>query len=159
MMPVPEPPRDIEAQLEAALDVDHPKSACFCVPADCYLIPASIDAYVVRRPEGTLVTLHRRLAQAFERSADDMTMAWVLGYPESKPVVVGRCGGQHVTRARAVQARDADGAVITEAYASPFGFLETCMAMQSHVPEGGQLAILLPYESISRRVAMRWVQR
>lgn len=159
MTPVPEPPRDIEAQLRATIDVDHPKRACFCVPADQHLIPSSIDAHVVQRAEGTLVTLHRRLAEAFQRSADDTTMAWLLGYPESKPVVVERCGGQHVTRARAVQARDADGAVITEAYASPFGFLETCMAMQSHVPEGGQLAILLPFESISRRVAMRWVQR
>jgi hypothetical protein len=71
MLLVPEPPRDIEAQLLAAIDVDHPKRACFCVPADQYLIPPSIDAYVVRRPEGSLVTLHKRLAEAFERSADD----------------------------------------------------------------------------------------
>jgi hypothetical protein len=60
MLLVPEPPRDIEAQLLAAIDVDHPKRACFCVPADQYLIPPSIDAYVVRRPEGSLVTLHKR---------------------------------------------------------------------------------------------------
>jgi hypothetical protein len=121
MLLVPEPPRDIEAQLLAAIDVDHPKRACFCVPADQYLIPPSIDAYVVRRPEGSLVTLHKRLAEAFERSADDTTMAWILGYPEPKPVIAD--------------------------------------AIESHVPEGGQLVILLPITAISRRVAMRWVQR
>jgi hypothetical protein len=117
MLLVPEPPRDIEAQLLAAIDVDHPKRACFCVPADQYLIPPSIDAYVVRRPEGS------------------------------------------ASRARVVQARDAEGNVITEATASPWGFLETCDALESHVPEGGQLVILLPITAISRRVAMRWVQR
>ena len=159
MTPIPEPPRDIEAQLRACLDVDHPKRACYCVPEDAHLIPPSIDAYVVARPEGTLVTLHKRLAEAYQRAADDTTMAWVLGYPESKPVIVERCGGQYITRARAVQARDADGAVITEAYCSPWGLLETCDELVCHVPYGGQLAILLPFESISRRVAMRWVQR
>jgi hypothetical protein len=156
---VPEPPRDIEAQLLAAIDVDHPKRACFCVPADQYLIPPSIDAYVTRRPEGTLVTLHKRLAEAFERSADDTTMAWILGYPEPKPVIAERCQGMDASRARVVQARDAEGNVITEATASPWGFLETCDALESHVPEDGQLVIMLPITAISRRVAMRWVQR
>ena len=159
MMPVPEPPRDIEAQLRAALDVDHPKPACFCVPLDQHLIPSTIDAFVVERPEGTLVTLHRRLAEAFKKSADDTTMAWVLGYPEAKPVVAERCCGDHVNRARAVQARDPDGCVITEAFASPAGFLETCAEIARHVPDGGELAILMPIMAISRRVALRWVQR
>jgi hypothetical protein len=159
MMPVPEPRHDIEAQLLAAIDPDHPKQACFCVQADAFLIPPAIDAYRVHRPEGVLVTLHKRFAEAFERSADDTTMAWILGYPESKDVVVQRCHGDHVNRARAVQARDDEGCVITEAYCSPTGFLETCEAMQRHVPDGGELVVLAPIMSISRRVAMRWCQR
>ena len=159
MLPVPEPPRDIEAQLRAALDPDHPKRACFCVPLDQHLVPPSLDAYIVRRPEGTLVTLYKRLAEAFERAADDTTMAWLLGYPEPKPIVMERCGGQDAVRARVVQARDCEGSVVTEAYTSPWGFLETCVEMERHVPDGGELAILMPIMAISRRVAMRWVQR
>jgi len=159
MIPVPEPPRDIEAQLLATVDSDHPKRACFCVPLDQHLIPPSIDAYVVRRPEGTLVTLHRQLADAFKQAADDTTLAWLLGYPEAKPVIAKRCNGMDLNRMRVVQARDAEGNVITEAGASPWGFLETCDALAAHVPEGGQLAVLLPVMSITRRVALRWAQR
>jgi hypothetical protein len=159
MMPVPEPAGDIEAQLRATLDVDHPKRCCFCVPADAHLIPRTIDAYIVERPEGTLVTLHKQLADAFERSADDITMAWLLGYPEPKPTVVERCHGRPVTLARAVQARDAEEHVVTEAFASPLGFLMTCGVLKQHVPGDGRLVILSPVLAIMRRVAMRWVER
>jgi hypothetical protein len=159
MMPVPEPAGDIEAQLMATLDPDHPKRACFCVPQDAHLIPPTLDAYIVGRPEGTLVTLHKQLADAFQRSADDVTMAWLLSYPEDKATVVARCHGRPAIEARAVQARDADEHVITEAFASPVGFLMTCAAIERHVPEGGRLVILSPVAAITRRVAMRWVER
>lgn len=159
MMPVPEPAGDIEAQLLAALDPDHPKRACFCVPQDAHIVPRSLDAYIIDRPEGTLVTLHKQLAEAFERSADDVTMAWLLGYPEDKMTVVERCHGRPAIEARAVQARDESEHVVTEAFCSPLGFLMTVAAIERHVPEGGRLVVLDPVLAITRRVAMRWVER
>jgi hypothetical protein len=159
IMLVPEPAGDIEAQLRATLDPDHPKAACFCVPADAHIVPRTLDAYILDRPEGTLVTLHKRFADAFERSADDVTMAWLLGYPESKAIALKRCSGPPVIAPRVVQARDADEHVVSEALTSPLWFLETVKAIERHVPDGGRLVVLRPSMAITRRIAMRWVER
>ena len=159
MFPVPEPAGDIHAQIAAVLDARHPKVACFVVPKnlpDLPRLPAGLR--VVTRREGTLVTTRAALAELFEGSAeDDFTMARILGYPEPKDVVVSRCRGLPAVNARAVQARDQHGRVITEAFASPFGFLAAVEAMREHVPAGGELAVLSPILAISRRVALRWV--
>jgi hypothetical protein len=159
MMPVvSEPAGDIAAQLRATLDPGHPKRACFCVPADAHVIPRTLAAYIVDRPEGTLVTLQKQLADAFEHSADDVTLAWILGYPEPKPTVFLRCCSRPEIRARVVQARDADNHVVSEAIASPVGFWETVEVIERHVPRNGCLVIVSPRMAIMRRVAMRWVE-
>jgi hypothetical protein len=159
MFPVPEPSGDIHAQLRAVLDARHPKVACFVVPKnlpDLPHLPAGLR--VVTRKEGTLVTTRANFAGLFEAHADDdEVMARILGYPEDKALVVSRCRGLPAVNARAVQARDRDGHVVTEAFASPLGFLAAVEAMGEHVPAGGSLAVLSPVLAISRRVALRWV--
>lgn len=161
MTPVPEPPGDIRAQLAAVLDPQHAKQACFLVPEDAesLTIPeVGIDGLmVVRRTEGVLVTTDPVRAKMFERSAADDTMAAILGYPESKDVTGQRCPRPVSQRARAVQARDEAGHVVTEAFCSPVAFLPTCAEMQRHVPAGGRLVILSPTAAIARRVALRWI--
>lgn len=160
MTPVPEPPGDIRAQLEAVLDPQHAKRACFLVPEDAAHLKLPEEGWgviVVERAEGTLVTLDPEVAELFEHSADESTMALILGYPESKDVTVQRCPRPVSERARAVQARTGTGHVVTEAFSSPVAFLPTVAAMQRHVPPGGQLVVLSPTAAIARRVAMRWI--
>lgn len=167
MTPVPEPAGDIRAQLAAALNPGHPKRAAFLVPRDAEGLNApefrAAGVSVTERPEGVLVTLDDMLAAAFAAAPEgdgfDVVMAQILGYPEDKATVVSRCGGRPTTVARAVQARDADGHVVQEAYASPLGLLETCAAVQQHIPPGGRLEILPPLLAMSRRVAMRLVEQ
>jgi hypothetical protein len=85
-------------------------------------------------------------------------MAEILGLAEDKSMMAQRCGGKPELHARAVQARDAAGHVVTETFTSPLGFLATCDAMQAHVPAGGQLVAIGAVLAISRRVAMRFVE-
>lgn len=144
MTPIPEPAADLLAQLAAVLSPTHPKRAMLIVP--------SSGVYVRTRPEGTLITTDKTLADHFGHAADDVTMAAILGYPEHKADVVKNCGGEPL-RAVAVQARDANGNVITEAFASPVGLEQTVNALQPHVPEGGMLMILSPLDAIARRFA------
>lgn len=159
MTPVPEPPGDIRAQLAAVLDPEHPKRACFMVPADAAnltLPEGGIAGFIVaERAEGVLLTVDRHRAEMFKASADDANMAAILGYPESKDVTAQRCPRPVSERARAVQARDPAGHVVTEAFCSPVAFLATCAEMARHVPAGGRLVILSPTASIARRIALR----
>lgn len=161
MTPVPEPPGDIRAQLAAVLDPQHAKQACFLVPEDArgLSIPeAGIDGLiVVRRVEGVLVTTSTVRAGMFRAGCDEPTMAAILDYPEPKTVTAERCPKPVSQRARAVQARDGAGHVVTEAFCSPLAFLPTCAEMQRHVPAGGRLVILSPTAAIARRVALRWI--
>jgi hypothetical protein len=165
--PVPEPAGDVRAQLAAALAPYGPKRAAFLVPRDAQgLDPAEFrnaGVYVAEREEGMLVTLEQSLAEAFNDAPEgddfDRVMAEILGYPEDKHTVVSRCRGKPATVARAVQARDAEGHVVQEAFCSPLGLLETCAAVQQHVPPGGSLEILPPILAMSRRVAMRLVEQ
>lgn len=158
MTPIPEPPRDIRAQIDAVLDPSHPKRAIFMVPADAKFLPYVYDAHIVERPEGTLLTTDAELAALFAASADDRTMATILGYPEAKPDVVERCGGNPALIARAVQARDAAGNVITETFTSPPGLKRAVEALREHAPPGGELVVLTPIAAIARRVALRYRQ-
>src|SRR5580765_4928 len=162
MQPVAEPAGDIRAQLAAVMDPQHPKLACFVVPEDKYLVPLVLNAFIETRSEGTLVTTNEDLANSFrcapeEPSAFDRIMADILGYPEDKALVVSRCRGAPAANARAVQARDAVGHVVTETFASPIGLLDACAEMARHVPPGGELVILGSISAIARRIAMRWL--
>ena len=155
MTPIPEPMADIQAQVAAMLAPEHPKKAVLIVPGND--VP-SLDAAVIRveSENGTLLTRDPVRAAAFaDGHGHDATMAWILGYPEDKAAVVAACGGEHVRLARAVQARDASGNVITEAFTSPGGFYQTCRAIGEHVPDGGELVVLTPIEAIVRRLTVR----
>jgi hypothetical protein len=160
MIPTPEPAGDIKAQLVAVLDPDHPKRACFLVPEDITQIPYGLNAIVVARAEGVLVTQDQACADAFSlafNQADyfDRTMAEILGYPEAKPDVVAACDGQPFNRAHAVQARDQDGHVVTEACCSPGRLEETQEVLKPHVPTGGKLVVVTPLEALARRILLR----
>jgi hypothetical protein len=78
----------------------------------------------------------------------DDDLALLLGYPESKADVFSRGGGV------VVQARDADGHIITEAYASGQRLAETVAALSRHVPLAGRLAVVWPADALARRVAL-----
>ncbi len=159
MTPIPEPMADVRAQVAAMLDPTHPKKAALVVPGN--EVPAVLaDVIRVDRPSGTLLTLDPVRAAAFADGHDhDATMAWILGYPEDKGSVVAACGGDPVRTARAIQARDADGNVVTEAFTSPTWFDRTYQAIGEHVPAGGHLVVLTPTQAIGRRVVLRLVER
>lgn len=82
-------------------------------------------------------------------------MAEVLGYPEAKPDVVAGCEGRPIASAKAVQARNKDGWVITEAFTSPKWLGITQAELQKHVPKGGAIVVLTPIEAIGRRLLLR----
>lgn len=150
MTPVPEPAGDLRAQLAAVLDPSHPKAAMLVVPGN--VVPAVPgDVCVITRPQGTLITRDLALAHDFIwGKTSEADMAQLLGYPEHKDAVVMACGGD-LSLARAVQARDAEGNVVTEAFASPAGFERTKTAIATHVPPGGSLVVLTPAAAILRR--------
>lgn len=160
MTPVPEPAADLVAQLAAVVDPEHPKRAMLVVPGNA--VPAELPdhVYVCARVEGTLITGSAIIASLFDHvptmngALDDASMASILGYPEDKSEVIQNCAGD-LTRALAVQARDAAGNVVTEAFASPPGLFRTATALTGHVPSGGYLVTLTPAASITRRLALR----
>ncbi|HWF77326.1 MAG TPA: hypothetical protein VN694_09135, partial [Caulobacteraceae bacterium] len=78
----------------------------------------------------------------------DDDLAVLLGYPETKADVFARGGGL------VVQARDADGHVITEAYASSQRLAETVAALRAHVPLLGRLQVMTPADALARRVSV-----
>ena len=159
MVPVPESAGDIRAQLAAVMDPHHPKRACLVMPEDHGQIPYVLNAHYATRPEGTLVTTFAPAALMFEAAeageAFDRTMAVLLGIPEDKHSVAQRCDGRPELYSRSVQARDAEGNVISEAFASPQGLHATVVALEGHVPPDGALVIMKPVDAISRRIATR----
>jgi len=148
---IPEPESDIDAQLKALQDPAHPKVAVFLAPGnevgDRRIGP---DVEVVRRREGTLLTTDPKRADYFETRPmiTDDDLAVLLGYPETKADVFARGGGL------VVQARDADGHVITEAYASGQRLAETVAALRAHVPLPGRLQVMTPADALARRVSV-----
>jgi hypothetical protein len=154
LFPTAEPPGDIQAQIAAVIDADRPKRAAFLVHADRAQIPYCIRAEIIERDEGTLITTFEPAADLFKQAgtaADefDTAMAIILGIPEQK------CRGRTELYARAVQARDGDGNVVQEAFASPAGLHETVIALEAHVPAGGILVIMPPVAAIQRRIDLR----
>jgi hypothetical protein len=146
-----EPDGDIDAQLKALHDPSHPKAAVFLAPGnEIEDQPIGPGVEVVRRREGTLLTTDPKRAAHFKTRPmiTDDDLALLLGYPESKADVFGQGGGL------VVQARDADGHVITEAYASLQRLARTIAELRRHVPFAGRLVVLAPAEALARRVAL-----
>lgn len=150
-MPVPEPRRDVLAQVAALIDSDHPKAAVFLVPENRADIPA-LPEQVRRtdREEGTLLTADPARSALFEQRADDKAMAWILGYPEDKATVFAACGGNPYA-ARAVQAMDRNGDVVTEAFVSPDDVPRARQVLSPH----GDIRVLSAFEAIGRRLSLR----
>jgi hypothetical protein len=160
MFPTPEPAADIAAQIDAVMNPAHPKKAAFIVPADREQVRHCLNACVATRDEGTLVTTLEPAADAFlacdsDPDAFDNLMAVLLGIPEQKPLMVQNCRGRPELYARAVQARDSEGNVVQEAFASPAGLHETILALEAHVPHGGVLVVMKPADAIQRRIDLR----
>lgn len=154
MTPVPEPVCDINAQVAAMLDGGHPKRAVLVVPGNA--VPSVDVAFRIERAAGTLLTNDRARADAFvEGHADEGAMAWILGYPQDKTAIMVECGNNAMFLARAVQARDEQGSVVTEAFAAPSGLAMTQEVIGEHVPAGGGLMVLTPVDAIVRRVLLR----
>lgn len=144
----PEPKSDIDAQLRALTDPGHPKDSVFVARGNASALPpeAPPGVHMVRTPDGTLLTTDPEKATAFARGPrDDRLMARILGYPQPKDevlrdIAVGRPSS-------VIQARDADGNVISEAVASDRGREATRQALAQH----GQLVEMQTPEAIARR--------
>jgi hypothetical protein len=140
---LPEPRRDIAAQIAAMLDPDHPKDAVF-------IAAGNEDALsVVVRPEGVLLTTDQRKAAAFRAGVDDVGMARILGYPEAKLAAI--LGGDPCL----VQVRDRDGSVVQEAVSSAAKAAATADALAHYRPEGGSIIVLSPADAMRRRLTLR----
>lgn len=145
---IPEPERDIDAQLRALQDRQHPKVAVFLARGNRLgnrrIAPA---VRVLARAEGTLLTTDRKRAKFFATRPmiTDDDLAFLLGYPEAKADVIASGDGI------VVQAQDANGCVITEAFASSKRVSETIRALESHVPFCGRLKVLTLADALARR--------
>ena len=147
---IPEPEKDIDAQLRALQDRKHPKVAVFLARGNRIgdrRIASSVQ--VITRAEGTLLTTDKKRARYFASRPmiTDDDLAFLLGYPETKADVLASGDGI------VVQARDADGCVITEAFASRERVSETIRALESHVPFCGRVEVLTPSAALTRRIA------
>lgn len=159
MTPIPEPVFDLSAQIAAMLDPSNPKRAVYFSPGNGDAIPSPINPDMIwaRPGEGTLLTSDPECARQFHaHGPQDALMAWILGYPQDKGNVVAECQGApvHLT-ARSVQARNAAGAVVSEAFVSPMMLDEAQRQMERFVPPGGSLVVLMPVEAIQRRISLR----
>lgn len=157
--PYAEPKSDILAQLRAVADPAHPKRAMFAVPLNKPDLPPiqPLGLYVGEAAWGTLVTDDAARCWAFGwRPYSEALMAALLGYPEHKGAACAAAGRwRFLYRARIVQARDAEGNVITEALTSPLRLADTKRALAGH----GELVILNPVWAVARRVVRRWHER
>jgi hypothetical protein len=144
-----EPDCDITAQIGALCDPAHPKIAVYLCPENPAPYLDVPGVYRSERPEGVLFTTDKAKAQTFQSAnlSDDI-MAALLGYPETKAEVMA--SGLPV----AVQARNANGDVITEAAASIPRLSETVNKLSAHVPPGGSLSIVSVVDALARRIIL-----
>lgn len=146
---LPELETDIDAQLEALFDPDHPKRAVF-LARDNDLgqrkIPPHI--FVERRPEGTLLTNSPAIADIYKNleMVTDDDLAVILGYPESKTDVMRAEYGV------VVQAFDAKDRVVFEAAASPMGVNATVSSAIDQMPVGGRIEVTTIERALARRI-------
>lgn len=132
MRSIPEPARDIAAQMWALLDARSTRDAVYLAPGTPE--PAIADKgslHRVVRPEGTLITTNLAKARMFQRAGEvsDRTMQLLLGYPQSKADVL-RGGGIPVV----VQAIGPNGGVAYEAAASSKQLQRTVNAARDAAP-------------------------
>lgn len=145
---VPELERDIDAQLQALLDEDHPKTAVFLARGNDLgdrKLPRWI--FVEKRDEGTLITDCAATALFF-RTIDRVTdgdLAALLGYPEAKAEVLasGDCA--------VVQTMDKNGCVIFEVAATRRRLQEALDAAELQVPPGGHTHVTSAEAALLRR--------
>lgn len=114
MRTVPEPARNIDAQIRAMLHPESSKDAVFLAPGTPEPERRGVW-HRVERPEGVLLTTNAAKAGVFAgvKELNDHTLALLLDYPESKTDVL-RAGGHPVV----VQAVAPDGGIVYEAAAS-----------------------------------------
>lgn len=150
---VPEPWRDIVAQLRCLSDPAHPKKAVYL--ADATAAPATVNwlpsgTYASLNGKGIFVTTDFRLYQWFDHleAVTDEDLARALGYPESK----GEIADQH-EGVMAIQARDVNDCVVFEACCSDKGRNATIEAVKRQVPSGGRLVFTTLAAIIQRRLA------
>lgn len=133
MRSLPEPMRDVAAQVDAMLNPRSSKDAVFLSPGTPE--PASLPASVHRivRDEGVLLTTNDQKAWLFRSLSElaDGHMALLLDYPQSK-TEVERDGGEPVV----VQGIGRNGGVVYEAAASRGQLQRTARAAQAAVPDG-----------------------
>lgn len=145
----PELQCDIDAQISALLDTDHPKNCVFLCrdqPAPNWTLPDWI--FVERRPEGTLLTDSAHIA-AMYRTADwvtDELIAAILGYPEPKSLLIGR------NDVLVAQALDKNGCVVFEALCSKAGLDAALAAAAQQVPLNGCVHMTTPQDALARRI-------
>ncbi|WP_298800100.1 hypothetical protein [uncultured Devosia sp.] len=139
--------RDIEAQLRALMDEDHPKKAVFLAAGTELKWGLPVWVFVERREEGTLITVSAELAYIFKTmpKVTDGALAAMLGYPEAKADVLDSGGGA------VVQARDRDGNVIWEAFASYARMQLSIDAAARQVPAGGDVHVTTAELALQRR--------
>lgn len=147
---LPEPERDIDAQLRALIDPDHPKHAVFLARGNRLgqrTLPDGI--FVEERREGTLITDSATLALAFRQTEHitDAEIAFLLGYPEAKADVMQSDDGV------VVQALDKDGNVVMEAATSSLRLTLTKDAVEAQTPLGGRCIVTTPQAALARRIA------
>jgi hypothetical protein len=146
---IPELECDIDAQIAALLDPDHPKEAVFLARGNSLgnrKLPPWI--FVECRAEGTLLTNRAHVAASFQAAeplTDDL-LAAILGYPESKADLIGR-GDPLVA-----QALDAKGCVVFEAGCSKAGLDAALAAAAEQVPEGGCVHMTTVEDALGRRI-------
>lgn len=143
-----EPECDIDAQLRALVDEDHPKVAVFLAPENALGNRKLPDwLFVEKRAEGTLITTSATLAAHFQEldHLTDNHMAAILGYPETKGEVL-KTGDATV-----VQALDANGCVVFEAAASYQRLPLTVAAAKQQMPPGGKINVTTLFQALNRR--------
>jgi hypothetical protein len=126
----PEPVSDIQAQLAAVADPANPKTTMFVAKGTP--MPDTIPKGVrqATRPEGTLISTDAAKLNAFRKGKlTDEKLASLLDYPEPKSQV-------NPATAQAVQAKDAQGNVVTEAAVNPQTVPAAAEALAPHAPGG-----------------------
>ena len=146
---VPEPARDIEAQVRAAADPETPKDAVFIAAGNEEAIPAELPAGFQRvdRPEGSLLTDNPEKLRAFAEAphlTEDM-ISGLVGYTDTKAAAIA--SGDP----RLVQGRDAQGNVVHEQVTPPEGVPAAIEAAKQNVP-GGAAGEVNQVEAMARRL-------
>ena len=153
----PEPVSDVQAQMRALTDPNHPKDAVFVAKGTKMpdwetkdgKMPAGIKA--VPRKEGVLFTTDPAKADAFKKGKlDDARIADILGMTQTKAEVIKHTldTGEHPV---VVQAKDKSGAVVSETISKPTHAAGEAERLKTHAPAGGTVETVTPEQMQTRR--------